>query len=679
MRRLTICLVFMLLLIARNSDAQTSQTYVPPSGWSERQVKVLPPGPIIIGGTKSSEPTVNISDQANQLVQQKGVTLNDTGVQYVSARGTVLAVAGGLKSKGKMSVLIEGTLDGISVLDVIDVAIDSYDKKTTGSTASTTSPELISKKDLQLFVACLGLSAFTEFAASPVCVTTLIRAVALNMIGIMIDAVLNPPPFMMDTSPLSLTVRRTETATASIILKRRSGFSGTITTSIDPGDAAKMTADGVTWKLESNVLTLTAAKTAVLGRRTIKIWGTGGGVRMNTLFSYSVDYGRGTVVVQATLDGAPYKGGVIGTVNILGPNPFTGVPVTLNNVPATTASLALVPLTGPPFADYTISPGSSFDVQPGGTTVVTIVYRSRVAPNMTVNATTITLMRGTSGVMPINIQSQGNLSGAGTISAAASVAGLTISGVSFTLDAKNGASARISIAAAANAPIGTHQVTLQARVASVTKVFTGLVSVITPPDVAVSIGSLPKAIRGTVLQVPVVLDSIGGMSGVTALTVTGNGLSTSSMSVSLPSNGRSAVSVSVPVMPSAPLGNTTLTVQAKINGLARTASAVVSVQDKPGITLSASGTAVARKGSGSISATVKSQGGFSGPVNVWVPSLPSGVSLQSRTVTIPANGSSTVSLPISVASNAKTGNYTLTVQATSTVGSPAVKVTFTVK
>jgi len=200
------------------------------------------------------------------------------------------------------------------------------------------------------------------------------------------------------------------------------------------------------------------------------------------------------------------------------------------------------------------------------------------------------------------------------------------------------------------------------------------------PDFAISVSPSSRSLaQGGNVPYTVSIGAMNGFADTVNLSVSGlpSGATSSFVPASISASGSSTLTITTAA--NTPTGTYTLTVTGSTGSLTHSTSATLVVTSAGDFALSASQTTVqiGRGKSGSDTLFVSSVQGFAGSVSLSVSGVPQRVSISLNPATVPAGGSSVLS--IKVPKPAKSGTFTLTITGTSGSLSHSLPITLVVQ
>ena len=513
------------------------------------------------------------------------------------------------------------------------------------------------------------------------------------------------PDFSLFASPSFFTLRQGETANSTISLTSFDNFKApvTITTTTYSGSRISVSPSITTLTPVANgtvttVLTFSVPLTTLPGNNYFQVTATGGNLTRSTYiqlnvigpdfsisvfpFSFSLkpgDSATGTVTLTS-IDGL--SGDVtLSTVSILNATLSSGLVHLVANGTATTTLTVQVPrglLGGGYYVMLNATIGLITHTYFVGVQVITPdfalqpnPFSLQVKPGSSAQSTiTITSLNGFNGTVTLSMFQFG-LSGVNS----------TLSKSNVTLTSGASASVTLTVAASPSAPSQSFFVTIEGTRGNLTR-FTSVFVSVTAPDFSLSFNP-PFALQlnpGGSAQSTFTVTSLNGFNGTVTLSTNGFfpgvNATLSSRNVTLTSGGSATVTLTVSASPTAVSQSSYLTIQGTSGNLTRFTSIFV-VVTTPDFSLlfGPSFPTVPRGSSSTGTLTVRSQGGFSGNVNLTAIVVVTGfnttstsalsVTFSPKIVSVASGGTVTSNVTIAAPLSTVPGFYALVIQATS--------------
>ena len=478
------------------------------------------------------------------------------------------------------------------------------------------------------------------------------------------------PSFTLSAAPASLTIQQGNQGTSTITSTIQSGFNSAISLSASgaPSGAtvsfnpASVPAPGS----GNSTMTISVGASTPVGTYPITVTGNGGGVQQNT-----------TVTLTVTSSGGGGGGGWQQGFDFRLTQQF------VNDPPGDIAVL--------PTASYPTQ-GSGFTY--GWVNTAVVSARNRNAGQDPRLAGVNLAFNGYPGTFKVGLPSSGTYN----LSLAMGDAGFMACWVQCQIQFLDGSTVLATITkgedqqnffydaqgnnwSAAAWPSGnvTQQVTLQGTVLSVVVGTNNLTGDDTPiaflgiaqvssgsPNFSLSASpsslTVQQGNQGTSTITSTISGGFNGAIGLSASGVpSGTTVSFNPSTLAAPGSGTSAMTITVGA--STPLGTYPITVTGNGGGLQRTTTVTLTVTAPPNFALSASPSSLTTAQGTQASSTITSaiSGGFNAAISLSASGMPSGTTVSFNPVTIPAPGSGTSVLTITVGASTPVGTYPITV------------------
>lgn len=170
------------------------------------------------------------------------------------------------------------------------------------------------------------------------CLTSFLQSILIDAFCGITTTCTPRPSFSLSATPSPLTVRQGQSGSFSVQATFTGGFSSSIS-----GFSVSNLPSGVTYSVSPGTissnggrvnLNISASASAPTGSRTLTISATGGGKIKTTTAQLVIDVGRGTIQVNATVNGSPWNGTAAWALTGIGLASSTSVPRTLTDMPA---------------------------------------------------------------------------------------------------------------------------------------------------------------------------------------------------------------------------------------------------------------------------------------------------------------------------------------------------------
>jgi hypothetical protein len=262
------------------------------------------------------------NDQSRRVLRASATTLRGDGYEVDYDNGQTFQLIGNRNAKNSK-------LDGS-----VESAIAGSPLSVTNTTPGDINCILENLKmcstylDLVLCAVTLGTT----------CLDTFLRNILLNF-ACGITATCQPlPSFSLSPSSTSVTVRQGQSSSISVLATFTGGFSGPVSgfsvTNLPSGVSASFSPSTITSNGGRVNLNLSASSSAQTGSRTLTISANGGGKSKSTTAQLVVDTGRGTIQINATVNGSSWNGNLAWALTGAGLASGASVSRTLSDMPA---------------------------------------------------------------------------------------------------------------------------------------------------------------------------------------------------------------------------------------------------------------------------------------------------------------------------------------------------------
>jgi hypothetical protein len=217
------------------------------------------------------------------------------------------------------------------------------------------------------------------------CINNFLRSIGLDVFcGITLFC--QPlPSFNLSLTASSLSLKQGQSVSYPVQATFTGGFNSTVsgftTSALPSGVSASFSPGSITSNGGKVTMNLSASPTAQTGSRGITIYATGSGKQKYVTTTLAVDVGRGTIQINATVNGSPWNGSIVWALSGIGTAGGTSVPRILSDMPAGAYGLTLL-FGGPANAAFVgISPNSP-SLNAGTTATFTFNFvTSPIAPS----------------------------------------------------------------------------------------------------------------------------------------------------------------------------------------------------------------------------------------------------------------------------------------------------------
>ncbi|MBB5061389.1 hypothetical protein HDF16_006125 [Granulicella aggregans] len=474
----------------------------------------------------------------------------------------------------------------------------------------------------------------------------------------------HPPAFSLSASPDTLGVLAGSPTTASVIVTPLFGFTGSVALTASGLPAGVTATFGTNPTSGTTLLTLQATSAAVAATSNITITGKSGQLTATMIVPITVlkptfklaNNGDVTLGTGASASNTIYVEnyyGFQGAVTLSVAGLPSGLSATFGTNPTTSASyLTFTPSSTTPLGTSTVTVTG----QSGSLSATTTFKVNVVAPSFTLTQLgTVQIGKGTTTTVPVYVNPMYGFTGAVNLAIAGLPSGVT---ASLTPNPTPGNST-LTLTASSTAAIGASAVTVTGTSGSLKATASMTLEVFVPTFTLSNNGPVSIA-PGTSTTMPLSVNALYGFTGSVNLTVAG--LPSGITAAISPNPTTGAASITLTASTATALGNGTLTV----TGSSGTQTATTSIPLTVGLgtfTLYASGSVTLGVGSSAQeSVSIYPGSGLTGGVTLSLAGLPSGV-----TASISPNPTTDYAFVNLVAdSTAKPGNYTVTINGTST-------------
>ena len=313
---------------------------------------------------------------------------------------------------------------------------------------------------------------------------------------------------------------------------------------------------------------------------------------------------------------------------------------------------------------------------PNTTGLITLLAGSST-PSFTLSASpsSVTITQGNSGTSTITVTDVGGFSGSVTLSASGLPSGVT---ATFGTNPTTSTST-LTLTASSTATTGTATVTITGTSGTLTATTTVSLTVNSTTTPNFSVSASPTSVtvtQGSSGTSTITVTSTGGFNSATTLSASGlpSGVTASFATnpVTPPANGTATSVLTLTASSSATVGTATVTITGTSGSTSHSTTISLTVNASSGtknftLSLSPSSFTVDEGRTVGTTLTITSVNGFSGSVDLSVNEFPSGVSAtaSSNPVSVPANGTATVTINWSASRRAPTGTTTIELIGTS--------------
>ena len=313
------------------------------------------------------------------------------------------------------------------------------------------------------------------------------------------------------------------------------------------------------------------------------------------------------------------------------------------------------------------SPNSGLIAALSGSSTQTPAFTIAASP------TSVSVVAGSSGNSTITTTVSGGFSSAVALSASGQPTGVTVTFTPTSIAAPGSGSSTLAIAVASTVAAGTYPITVTGTGGGLTHTASVSLTVTAAGTPAFTISASPTSVsvaQGASGSSTITTAVSGGFSSAIALTASGlpTGVTAAFSPTSIAAPGSGSSTLAFTVASTTATGTYAITVTGTGGGLTHTASVSLTVTAAAtgNFTIAVSPTSgyldQGQSGYGVVTITVS--GGFSAAVSLSATGIPSGVTGSFSPVTIAAPGSGTSDFTLTVARNAPTGTYPITITGT---------------
>ena len=313
------------------------------------------------------------------------------------------------------------------------------------------------------------------------------------------------------------------------------------------------------------------------------------------------------------------------------------------------------------------SPNSGLIAALSGSSTQTPAFTIAASP------TSVSVVAGSSGNSTITTTVSGGFSSAVALSASGQPTGVTVTFTPTSIAAPGSGSSTLAIAVASTVAAGTYPITVTGTGGGLTHTASVSLTVTAAGTPAFTISASPTSVsvaQGASGSSTITTAVSGGFSSAIALTASGlpTGVTAAFSPTSIAAPGSGSSTLAFTVASTTATGTYAITVTGTGGGLTHTASVSLTVTAAAtgNFTIAVSPTSgyldQGQSGYGVVTITVS--GGFNAAVSLSATGIPSGVTGSFSPVTIAAPGSGTSDFTLTVARNAPTGTYPITITGT---------------
>ncbi len=340
---------------------------------------------------------------------------------------------------------------------------------------------------------------------------------------------------------------------------------------------------------------------------------------------------------------------------------------------------------------YSATPGYDLVTgwgSPNGTGLINALAPTSQTPAFTIasSPTSVSVVVGNSGTSTITTAVSGGFDSAIALSATGQPTGVTVSFSPASIAAPGSGTSTATLAVASSTATGTYTITVTGTGGGLTHTATITLTVTSAPVPAFTLAASPTSVsvvQGSSGGSTITTAVSGGFNSAIALSASGQptGVTATFSPTSIAAPGSGTSSLTLAVASTTATGTYTITVTGTGGGITHTATVTLTVTAASAgtYTISVSPTSgyLNRGQSGYAVVTVTGSGGFTGAVALSATGIPTGVTGSFSPTSI--TGSGTSDFTLTVARNAPTGTYPITITGTSGSTSHSTTLTFTVR
>jgi kumamolisin len=324
---------------------------------------------------------------------------------------------------------------------------------------------------------------------------------------------------------------------------------------------------------------------------------------------------------------------------------------------------------------------------PNGTGLINALAPTSQTPAYTLSAspTSVSVVVGNSGTSTITTAVSGGFDSAIALTATGQPTGVTVSFSPTSIAAPGSGTSTATLAVASTTATGTYTITVSGTGGGITHTATISLTVTSAPVPAFTLAASPTSVsvaQGASGSSTITTTVSGGFDSAVALSASGlpTGVTAAFSPTSIAAPGSGTSTLTLTVASTAATGTSTITITGTGGGITHTAtvSLTVTAAVTGAYTISVSPTSgyLYQGQSGYAVVTITASGGFDSKVTLSATGIPSGVTGSFSPTSVTGSGSSDFTL--TVARNAPTGTYPITITGTSGSTSHSTTLTFSV-
>jgi subtilase family serine protease len=312
---------------------------------------------------------------------------------------------------------------------------------------------------------------------------------------------------------------------------------------------------------------------------------------------------------------------------------------------------------------------------PNGTGLINALAPTSKNPAFTISAapTAVSVVRGGAGTSTITTAVSGGFASAIALSATGQPAGVTVSFNPSSIAAPGSGTSTMTMTVASTTATGTYSLTVSGTGGGITHTASVSLTVTAAATPAFAISAAPTAVsvaQGSAGTSTITTAVSGGFSSAIALSATGQpaGVTVSFNPASIAAPGSGTSTMTITVASTAVAGTHTLTITGSGGGITHTVAVSLTVTAAAAgsftISVSPSSGYLYQGTSGYAVVTTQASGGFDSAIALTATGQPTSVAVSFSPASIAAPGSGTSDMNLSVARNAPTGTYPITITGT---------------
>jgi hypothetical protein len=301
-----------------------------------------------------------------------------------------------------------------------------------------------------------------------------------------------------------------------------------------------------------------------------------------------------------------------------------------------------------------------------GSTTLTVT--SSGGFNMSASPSSLSVAQGNQGTSTITTTVNNGFSGTISLAASGAPTGTTVTFNPSNIPAPGSGSSVMTISVGSSTPTGTYPITVTGSSGSVHQTTTVTLTVTQPGNFTISASPASLSIaEGNQGSSTITTSVSNGFNNAISLSASGvpSGTTVAFNPTSIPAPGSGSSTMNISVGSSTPTGTYTITVTGTGGGVHQTTTVSLTVTSAANFTISASPASLSlmqnTQGSSNITTTVNN--GFNGAIGLSASGVPTGSTVTFSPTTIPAPGSGSSVMTITVGASTPMGTYSIVVTA----------------